>query len=226
MFKIASAVLLLATSAAFAQAQLVPEVPGFVPSVAAPEAGLSAPAAAASRRGVWTTTVNIEISSTIPTNNKLTCSVNLGHSGSGASYSETASIYATRKGNKARCVVVIPYLWPKANTDGYVTLSLQVGTTISNEYVVNGFYRAHGRYETDNGPAGAERRDQGHPRSPSLTDAPRPAVRSTAVGARIPRGSEPATPGGADCPLRPARRAAATGGAAACPNHGSGGPPW
>jgi hypothetical protein len=144
MLRFAILALVATTTAAFAQDPAGIAVPA---PVAAPTPDVSAPAAIVSRRGILVATINLEITSAIPANNKITCSVSMSHSG-GASYTETATAYATRSGKTGKCVIRIPYSWPKANSDGFISYGIGATTTGADAFVVNGFLRSHNRYES------------------------------------------------------------------------------
>jgi hypothetical protein len=145
MLRLAALALVAATAPVFAQS------PGGVAQpapVLAPAPDVDGPAAAVSRRGILIATINLEITSSIPAKNKITCSVSMSHSGDGASYSETATGYATRTGNTGKCIIRIPYSWPKANPGGIITYGIGATTTGTDAFVINGFLRSHNRYES------------------------------------------------------------------------------
>lgn len=116
---------------AFAQAP----IPGFLnPHTGAfqPHFVVTAPSATtAIYTGTFELTLTITLASSIPTNQAIVCYVEADGSDSVGHYLlQSVSVAATRSGDKATCVVSVPYSWPLGASPVYAT-SYNVSTTAS-----------------------------------------------------------------------------------------------
>lgn len=124
-----------ATDAASAVAGFLnPATGAFTP--AATQAQLTAAAAAVTRSGTVTITINVKIESSIPNGQQLTCSGGISSfDASGISNSASASTSLIKNGSTGTCKMVIPYQWLVASSNTLISvnnLSVSTNSTIGS----------------------------------------------------------------------------------------------